>query len=473
MNLDSMSAEVDSNADPRTQPTHQLRHYARVLLLCLMQLMLVIDTSVVNVALPDIKIALGFSATALTWVITAYALVFGGLVLLSGKVGAIIGPRRALLLGASIFIVASAFGGFAGTPATLIAARVLQGLGAALAAPSTLVLLMATTKPGPQRTRAMSLFVIAIGSGAALGLVLGGVLTTSFGWTSVMFINVPIGLIVLVGIRLLVPETQRSPARLDIGGALASTTAMAAMVYGLITAASTGWRNSWVVGSFALAIAGLAALIMIERHHPSPVVPLAFFTTMRSAAPFLAMLLIPAGQFGFLYFATLFTQNIRGYTPLQTGLAILPFTSALVLANFLTPRLVARHGERVIGASGMLGLTLGLLWMAQLDATSTFTRGLLGPFAVLGLGAGLTIAPLTAVIMHQAPAGHLSAASSLNQSMQQLGGALGLAVLTTMFGTISHAAGEAHGITTALLIAVAFPTLALILFATWARRTTA
>jgi MFS family permease len=341
MDIDAKAAKVDSNADPRTQLTRQLWHYARVLLLCLTQLMLVIDTSVVNVALPDIKIDLGFSAAALTWVITAYALVFGGLVLLSGKVGSIIGPRRALLLGASIFIVASAFGGFAVTPAMLVAARVLQGLGAALAAPSTLVLLMAITKPGPQRTRAMSLFVIAIGSGAALGLVLGGVLTTSFGWASVMFINVPIGLVVLVGIHLLVPEAQ-SPARLDIGGALASTTVMAAMVYGLITAASAGWRNGWVVASFALAVAGLVTLVMIERHHPSPVVPLAFFTSMRSAAPFLAMLLIPAGQFGFLYFATLFTQNILGYTPLQTGLAILPFTSALVLANLLTPRLVAR-----------------------------------------------------------------------------------------------------------------------------------
>jgi predicted MFS family arabinose efflux permease len=298
------------------------------------------------------------------------------------------------------------------------------------------------------------------------------VLTTSFGWASVMFINVPIGLVVLAGIRLLVPEAQRSPARLDIGGALASTTAMAAMVYGLITAASAGWRNGWVLGSFALAVAGLVALVMIERHHPSPVVPLAFFTSMRSAAPFLAMLLIPAGQFGFLYFATLFTQNVLGYSPLQTGLAMLPFTSALVLANLLTPRLVARHGERVVGASGMLGLTLGLLWMAQLDATSTFTSGLLGPFAVLGLGAGLTIAPLTAVIMHQAPAGHLGAASSLNQGMQQLGGALGLAALTTIFGITGHATGEAHGITTALLLAVAFPLLALILFAIWARRAT-
>lgn len=455
--------------DVRTAET-PLRHHARVLLLCMTQLMLVIDASVVNVALPDIRADLGFSATALTWVITAYALVFGGLVLLSGKVGAIIGPRRALLVGASIFVVASALGGFAATPGTLVAARVLQGLGAALAAPSTLVLLMTITTPGPQRARAMSLFVVAIGSGAALGLVLGGVLTTGFGWEAVMFVNVPIGLAVLAGVRLLVPEAPRSPARLDIGGAVASTVGMAALVYGLITAASAGWSDGWVVAAFVVAAVGLVALVLIERRHPSPVVPLAFFARMHSAAPFLAMLLIPAGQFGFLYFATLFTQNVLGYTPLQTGLAILPFTVALVLTNVLTPRLVARHGERATGALGMLSLTLGLLWMADLTATSTFTSGLLGPFAVLGLGAGLTIAPLTAVIMHQAPAGHLGAAASLNQGMQQLGGALGLAVLTTIFGSTAAATDEATAITTALLLAVAFPLLALTLFATWARR---
>jgi MFS family permease len=318
----------------------------------------------------------------------------------------------------------------------------------------------------------MSLFVIAIGSGAALGLVLGGVLTTTLGWESVMFINVPVGLVVLAGVRLLVPEAPRTPARLDIAGAMASTISMAALVYGLITAASAGWADDWVIGSFAVAAVALVALVVIERQHPSPVVPLTFFSTMRRAAPLLAILLIPAGQFGFLYFATLFTQNHLGYTPLRTGLAILPFTAALLLANILTPRLVSRRGERVTGVAGMLSLTAGLFWLAQLDATSTFASGLLGPFVVLGLGAGLTIAPLTAVILHQAPAGLLGAASSLNLGMQQLGGAVGLAVLTTIFGSISSTAGEVDGITTALLCAVAFPALALILFATWARRTT-
>lgn len=468
MEPDTPTATADPGAETQSSRWWQV---ARVLLLCLMQLMLVIDNSVVNVALPTIKRDLGFSATTLTWVITAYALAFGGLVLLSGRIGAIIGPRRALLIGASVFVIASAFGGLAVTPGMLILARVVQGVAAALAAPSTLVLIMAITRPGPERARAMSLFVVAIGGGVALGLVLGGVLTSGFGWRSVMFVNVPIGLAILAGVGLSVPEAPRLAARLDIGGALASTVAMAALVYGLITAASAGWRDGRVIGSFALAAAALAILVAIERRHPSPVVPLSFFAAMRSAAPLLAMLVIPAGQFGFLYFATLFTQNVLGYTPLRTGLAILPFTAALVLANVVTPRLVTRYGERVTGSLGMICLTVGLLWMAQLHATSTFVGGLLGPFAVQGLGAGLTIAPLTAVIMHQAPADHVGTAASLNQGMQQLGGALGLAVLTTVFASLSPTAGTPAAMTTALLVAVAFPALALLLFGTWARRT--
>ncbi|MEV4571486.1 MFS transporter [Nonomuraea sp. NPDC049419] len=460
---------VPPASDDEPSAAQRLR-YPAVIMLCLTQLILVIDNSVVNVALPQIRHALGFSATGLSWVVTSYALVFGGLVLLSGKVGSIIGPRRALLIGVSIFIVASALGGAATTPAMLVAARVLQGLGAALAAPGTLVLLMSITRPGPQRARAMSVFVLSIGIGAGLGLVLGGLLTTSLGWEWVMFINVPLGLVVLAGVRLLVPEAPRAPARLDAGGAVASTIGMTALVYGLIKAESQGWTGPPVLASFALAAAGLLTLILIERRHAAPVVPLEFFTRIRSAAPLLAMMLIPAGQAGVLYFAALFTQNALGFTPLQTGLSVLPFSAALLVTNLQTSRLATRYGERVVGSLGMLALLVGLVWMSRIDAADTFASGLLGPFVLLGLGAGLTVAPLTAVIMHQVP-DRLGAASSLNQAMQQLGGALGLAVMTTVYGAAA-AGGEAGAISAALTAGVVFPLLALTLFATWARPTT-
>ncbi|SEF38056.1 drug resistance transporter, EmrB/QacA subfamily [Amycolatopsis pretoriensis] len=441
--------------------------WAGIAMLSLSQLVLSVDTSVVNVALPRIQSALGFSSAGLSWVVTAYALAFGGLVLLSGRIGAIIGPRRALLLGTAIFVIGSALGGLASSPGILVTARAIQGVGAALAAPSTLVLIMGITEPGTQRARAMSFFVAALGSGAAIGLVLGGVLTTTLGWRWVMFVNVPLGLFVLAGVRWTVPRLPRATARLDLMGAVSSTVAMAALVYGLTLAASDGWSSTRTLSSFTVAIVALGILIAAERRHPSPVLPLGFFSRMRSAAPFLAMLLIPAGQFGFLYFAALFTQDALGYSPLLTGLVVLPFTAALVLVNVVVPRLVARFGERVTGGAGMAALTLGLLWMSLLDASSTFLSGLLGPFLVLGVGAGLTVAPLTSVLLAQGPEERLSAASSLNQGLQQLGGAVGLASLTTVF---TAAGGGVDGITTALLAGTAFPALAFLLFTTGARR---
>jgi EmrB/QacA subfamily drug resistance transporter len=449
------------------------RHYASVLVLTLMQVTLVIDNSVVNVALPVIRDELGFSAAGLSWVVTSYALAFGGLVLLSGRVGAIIGPRRALLVGISVFVAASALGGLALTPGMLIAARVLQGVGAALAAPSTLVLLMAITQPGVQRARAMSLFVLAIGLGAGLGLTLGGALTSGLGWEWVMFVNVPIGAVVFFGVRALIPEAERHPGRLDVGGALASTIGMLALVHGLTSAAEHGWASPSVIASFVVAGAGLVALVLTERRHGAPVVPLSFFTSMSGAAPLLAMMLIPAGQFGFLYFAALYTQGVLGFSPLQTGLSVLPFTAGMVATNLTVSRVVTRHGERVVGSAGMFGLLAGLVWMSRLTPDSGYLDGLFGPFLLLGLGAGLTIAPLTAVIMHSAPREHVGAASSLNQAMQQLGGAAGLAVLSTVFAGTAAGAGTAIGISTALTVATAFPLLALVLFAVWARPTAA
>jgi EmrB/QacA subfamily drug resistance transporter len=438
--------------------------------LVLTQLMLVVDTSIVNVALPDIGKALGFSNASLSWVVTAYTLSFGGLILLSGKVGSLIGPRRALLIGVSVFVVASMAGGLAPSAGVLVAARALQGVGAALAAPSVMVLLMGTTAPGPQRSRAMSMFVLATGSGAAVGLLVGGALTQTLGWKWVMFVNAPIGVAVIAGALRYLPELARSRADLDVAGAAASTLTMVALVYAFTSAAESGWSGAVVIGAFVIALLAGVALILIECRHPHPVVPLPFFTSMRSAGPLLAMLAIPAGQTGFLYFTTLFTQRVLGFSPLQTGLALVPFTAGLILTNQLTPRLLPRLGERVIGIVGLAGLVMGIAWMADVAATAIPDSSLLGvllPSVLLGLGAGFTFAPVTAVIMNQAPAEQVGAAASLTQGLQQLGGGMGLAVLTSVF---AGAGGQAHGMPTTFLAAVAFPLSALILFGVWARR---
>jgi EmrB/QacA subfamily drug resistance transporter len=441
-----------------------------VTILGLTQLMLVVDVSIVNVALPEIGTALGFSDTSLSWVVTAYALSFGGLILLSGKVGSLIGPRRALLFGVSVFVLASVAGGSAPTAAVLVAARALQGVGAALAAPSVMVLMMGVTTPGPQRSRAMSLFVLATGSGAALGLLTGGVLTQTLGWEWVMYVNAPIGAVVVAGALRHLPELPRQGVALDITGAVASTLVMVALVVAFTGAAERGWPSPVVVAAFAVAVLAGCALVLVERRHPHPVLPPELFTSMRSAGPLLSMLAIPAGQVGFLYFTTLLTQHVLGFSPLQTGLALVPFTAGLIVTNQLTPRLLPRLGERVIGVAGLTGLVLGIAWMSLVAADAGSHSSLvpvLLPSVLLGAGAGATFAPVTAVVMHQAPAEHVGAAASLIQGLQQLGGGMGLAVLTSV---LAGTGGLAGGLPTTFLTAAAFPLTALVLFGTWARR---
>lgn len=434
------------------------------------QLMLVIDGSIVNVALPAIQAELGFSPISLSWVVTSYALAFAGLILLSGRIGSMIGTRRALVIGTAVFIVASALGGVAPNGELLILARVLQGIGAAIAAPSTLVLLMKNTTPGPQRSRAMSLFVIAAGSGGAIGLVLGGILTTSFGWEWVMFVNIPVGLIIIAGALAFLDETDRLPAKLDLAGAAVSTITMVALIFGFTTAASSGWTNPLVVFSFVIALFALAALLVIERRHLAPVVPLGLFAGARRVAPFAAMLLVPAAMFAFFYFVNLFTQNVLHYDPLGTGLSLLPFVGAMLVTNQFSPALLPRLGEKVFLIVGLSGLIVGLVWLGQLNAESTFLTGILFPTLIMGFGAGLTFAPLTAIILDQAPADDLGSSSSLLQAAQQLGGSIGVAVLTTVFVSVSATSGAAVGTATALLAGAGFAAVALVLVAIWARR---
>ncbi|SDP95633.1 drug resistance transporter, EmrB/QacA subfamily [Lentzea jiangxiensis] len=463
----SASVAEDTTAEPRVAVPRG-RVLVAVAVLVLTQLMLVVDTSIVNVALPDIGRELEFTSAGLSWVVTAYALSFGGLILLSGKVGAMIGPKRALLIGLAMFVVASTAGGFASTAVMLVIARAAQGIGAALAAPSIMVFLMNITAPGPQRARAMSLFVLASGSGAALGLLAGGVLTQSLGWEWVMFVNAPIGAFTMIAALRWLPELPRHRTSLDIAGAIASTSAMVALVYAFTTAAESGWSNPLVVSAFVVAALSALALILVERGRLHPVMPLDLFSTMRSAGPLLSMLFIPAGQVGFLFFTTLLTQRVFGFTPLETGLSLIPYTVALIVTNQVIPRMIPQLGERTIGIAGLVGLVLGITSMAVVatQAHAPIAVVLL-PSVLLGLGAGAAFAPVTAVIMHQAPHEHLSAVSSVTQGLQQLGAGMGLAVLT---GVLADNGGIESGLPTTLLAAAAFPLTGLLLFGFWGRR---
>jgi EmrB/QacA subfamily drug resistance transporter len=463
---DAAAPETTLEADARPNRFRTLG----LIVVFVTQLMLIVDASIVNVALPDIQKALHFTPVGLSWVVTAYALAFAGLMLLSGKVGSMIGAKRALIIGTLVFIIASAAGGLAPTAEVLVAARIVQGIGAAIAAPSTLVLIMASTTPGKQRNRALSLFVLASGSGGAIGLILGGVLTTGFGWEWVMFVNVPVGILIVIGGILFLRETDRERARLDFGGAVASTIGMIALIYGFTTAASAGWTDPIALAAFGVALVSLAALVLIERRHHSPVVPLQLFRGPRNVAPLVAMLLVPAGMFAFFYFITLYTQQVLKFSALGTGLALLPFVVVLVVVSQVVPRFLSRIGEWIVGAVGLGLLATGLLWLSRLDSHDTFVTGILGPILVMGVGAGMTFAPITAVVMDRAPEEHVSAASSVLQTMQQLGGSIGVAALTTVFISVTAVNGEAGGVAAAVLGGAVFVIIAFVLYALWGSR---
>jgi EmrB/QacA subfamily drug resistance transporter len=447
--------------------TKAKRHPGGLLMLLLLQFMIVVDTSIVNVALPDIGRDLGLSATNMTWVVTGYALAFGGLILLSGKLGDLHGPRRMIFIGTALFVGSSVLGGIATSGAVLILARCVQGLGAALVAPSILVMLMAITRPGPDRSRAIGFIVLATAGGAAAGLVLGGVLTSVFGWRAVMFVNVPIGVAILLGTSQWLSEQPRRRSALDIAGAVLSTGVMVALVYGFTSASARGWTDTYTLAAGAVALVAGVGLLNIESRRPQAVLPLQFFSTARSAGPLVSMLVIPAGQLGFLFFATLFTQRQLGYSPLETGLLLLPFTVGLMASNAYTPSWVARYGERVVGSLGLAGVAVGIATAGAAIGLGTEAAAIAAPSLVIGIGAGLTFAPVTAVILHQAPTEHLGAAASITQGFQQLGGSLGLAVLTTIY---AGSGGGQPGIAAAVCAAAGFPAVALMLFATSARR---
>lgn len=460
-------AAPEASASAETSPRRSRRAGLGLVTVFITQLMLVVDASIVNVALPDIQRELHFTPSGLSWVVTGYALAFAGLMLLTGKLGAMTGAKRALMIGTIVFVIASAAGGLAPTAAALVVARVVQGIGAAIAAPSTLVLLIENTTPGAQRNRAMSLFVLAAGSGGAIGLILGGVLTTSFGWEWVMFVNVPIGILIVLGAAFFLTETARKREQLDVGGAVSSVIAMVALVFGFTEAATEGWASPIVIASFVVAVLGFTALALIERRHVSPVVPLHLFSSPRQAVPVLTMLLVPAGMFAFFYLVTLFTQDVYHYDALGTGLALLPFVATMVVISQIAPRLLSRFGERIVGAVGMGLLVAGLAWLSALDPQDSYIGGMLGPMIVLGFGAGLTFAPITGLVMAHAPKEHVGATSSVLQTMQQLGGSIGVAVLSTVFVSVAATAGIAGGISTAILGGVLFLGVAFVLFLVW------
>src|SRR6476646_3550159 len=310
------------------------------------QLMIILDMTVVNIALPHIQNSLHFSATGLSWVLNGYTLTSGGLLLLGGRAGDILGRRRMFIAGITLFTFASLAGGLATTPGVLLAARALQGVGGAFASPAVLALIVTSFPEGRERTRALGIYMGVITGGSSLGLVLGGVITEWLSWRWVLFINVPIGLAVLAVTPRFVAETPRLPGRFDLAGALTATAGVTTLVYGFIRAAADGWGNRMALVAFGVAAFLLAVLVATETRARQPITPMRLFTDVSRAGSFIARLLLIAGMFGMFFFLTQFLQKIMGFSPLRAGLAFLPMTFALFGVSRLAPRLMPLLGAK-------------------------------------------------------------------------------------------------------------------------------
>jgi len=423
----------------RTRPDR--RSITLAVVLCA-QLMIVLDMTVVNIALPSIARGLHFSAAGLSWVLNAYALAFGGLLLLGGRAGDILGRRRVFMAGIALFTAASLAGGLATTAPWLLAARALQGVGGAIASPAVLALIVSGFPGERERTRAVGIFTAVAMGGASLGLVLGGVITQWVSWRWVLFINVPIGIAVLLAAPRYLAESQRQPGRFDITGAVTATAGMSALVYAFIRAASNGWGNPMTIGAFMAATVLLVTFVVTESRSPHPITPLHLFADPGRVGSYLARLLLVAGMFGMFFFLTQFVQEVLGFSPLQAGVAFVPMTGALFAVSRLAPRLIPRFGAKPLMVAGLVPVVTGMTWLAQISPTTSYLPGILGPMLLLGTGMGLTFVPLTMASLNNVRPEDSGAAASMVNVTQQVGGALGLAILVTVFGHASRAAAR-------------------------------
>jgi EmrB/QacA subfamily drug resistance transporter len=464
---------------------HHVNPWLVLVLVCMAQFMVVLDATIVNVALPSIQEDLEMSDADLQWVVNAYTLVFGGFLLLGGRAGDLIGRKRVFLVGVVIFSVASLLNGFAPTSEALIVFRGLQGLGAALIAPAALSIITTTFEEGAERTKAMGVWAAIAVGGAAVGLVLGGILTTAFSWPWIFFVNVPVGLGVLLASLRYVPESKDEHAHksFDLAGAVTVTAGLLALVYGIVKAQEKGWTSLHTGGFFTLAFVLLAGFVVIERRSVEPLVRLGIFRVRTVRAANVVMFLVAAGLFAMFYFNTLYLQRVLGYSALEAGFAFVPFTFGVIIGAGLSQNLVPRLGAREVPLVGMPMAILGLVLFMRLQPDSSYVTDLLPGIILASIGMGLTFVPITLIATSGIPHDDAGLASGLYNTSQQVGGALGLAILATLaveatedtllgLGREPQAADEAQALVdgfhvaylgSAVLIAVAFVALLFLL----------
>jgi EmrB/QacA subfamily drug resistance transporter len=448
---------------PPTQDRHHARRWWILALLGVAQLMVVLDATIVNIALPSAQQALHFSDDARQWVVTGYALAFGSLLLLGGRISDLFGRKWTLIGGLAGFALASAVGGAATSFGLLVASRAVQGAFAALLAPAALSLLSTTfTQPG-ERNRAFAIYGGIAGAGGAVGLLLGGVLTEYLSWRWCLYVNLLFAVPALAAAAVLLHNQAESHARIDLPGVLTSGAGLFALVYGLTKTETAGWGATVTLGFLAAAVVLLTAFAILQKRSGHPLLPLRVIADRNRGGAYAAVLIVGVGMFGVFLFLTYYLQQTLGFSPVSTGLAFLPMVAILAAtAGFAQTRILPRTGPRPLIALGMLIAAAGMAWLAQVSPTSTYAANVLPALLVIGTGIGLTMATAMGTATLGVDAGDAGVASALVNTGQQIGGSIGTALLSTLASSaastdIAHgpAAAAVHGYTTAFWWAAA------------------
>ena len=440
---------IESPEDTRPEHARKVNPWLVLVIACLAQFMVVLDATVVNIALPSVQRGLHFSAANLQWVVNAYTLIFGGFLLLGGRAADLLGRKRLFVAGVILFSAASLLNGVAQSSGMLIVGRGLQGLGGALVSPAALSIVTTTFSDGEQRTRALGVWSAIAASGAAVGLLMGGILTQIASWRWVFFVNVPVG---IATIALAVRYVRESRVDVehrsyDVAGAFTVTSGLVVLVYAIVKAQAYGWGSTHTLGLGAVAFALLAAFLVIESRSEAPLMRLSIFRIRTLSVADATLLLVASAMFGMFFFASLYVQEILGYSPIQAGLAFLPVSAGIVVGAGIAQQLIKRLGVRRVSIAGISLATAGMLVLTQLPVHGSYVSNLLVGLLPMSIGMGLTFVPITLLGTSGVTADDSGLASGLFNTAQQVGGSLGLAILASLAASrtssLLHASGGA------------------------------
>ncbi|MEU2544653.1 MFS transporter [Streptomyces roseolus] len=457
------------------RPIRTARPWLVVLVACAGQFLVVLDVSVMNVALPSLKADLGLGTLGLQWVLNAYAIAFAGFMLLGGRAADLYGRKAMFLAGLGLFTAASVVGGLAPEGGYLIGARAAQGLGAAALSPATLTLVTSAVPAGAARTRAIATWTAVGAAGGAAGGFVGGLLVDLLNWRWVLLVNAPLGVLILAAAALWLAESRTAAGRrLDLPGAVLVTGGLATLAYGIVQTEMAGWTSAATLLPLLGGLALLAVFVAVEKRAKEPLVPLGIFRNRAVSAANTGIMLCGASSFAMWFFMTVYAQNVLGYTPLQAGLALVPSSLAVLVGSKAAPRLMAATGARTLAIAGILTAAAGFAWQSTLTADGTFLTTVLGPGIVMMAGIGLATTPLATLATSGAAPGDAGLVSGLVNTSRTMGGALGLALLTTVAAAATPDPDHlVPGYATAFRVSAAILLTAAALMALWLPRKTA